>query len=447
MKILFIYPAMGVKEDYSVQNKKNTTKTRAIEPLTIATLSGLTPKEWDRSFFDDRIENIDYDHECDLVAITSETFTAKRAYEIAEGFRKKGKTIIMGGFHPSLCPEEAAQYADAIVIGEAEEIWAKVLLDFKKNKLEKFYNTERRSDLVGIRPDRSIFKDKKYFALSLVETGRGCKFDCEFCAVSLFFKKKFIRRPIDEIIDELKELKNKTIMFVDDNICADIQTAKKLFKALIPLKIKWVSQASINIVKDEELLDLMKQSGCLGLLIGFETIHKENLKTIGKYHNLDVDYNVAIKKLYKRKIKIYASFLMGYDQDNEQTIKDTLKFVIKNKFFIASFYQLTPFPGTRLYKRLIAEKRLLNEKWWLGGKNYLYGKVVYKPRLISAEKLSEACYEARKKFFSFNSIIIRARYNCDSPFSAFLYFATNFLTKKEVKERQWRKLGRKEFHG
>ena len=434
---------MGAKEDYRSKQKNKTTKSWAIEPLTISTMSGLTPKEWQRSFYDDRIEDINYDEECDLVAITAETFTVKRAYEIADRFRQRGKKIVMGGFHPSLCPEEASQHADAVVVGEAEKIWSQVLDDFKNNKLAKIYRAPKNLDLVGIKTDRSIFENKKYFSLSLVETGRGCVYDCEFCAVSLFFNKKFIRRPIDEIVAEIKGLKNKTIMFVDDNICADVSSAKELFKALIPLKIKWASQASVTIAKDDELLDLMKESGCFGLLIGFESLHKDNLKEIGKYHNLNSDYEEVTKKIYKRKLKFYASFLMGYDQDNQETVRQTLDFVIKNKFFLASFYQLTPFPGTRLYQRLAEENRLLYDKWWLGGQDYLYGKVVYKPKLISAEKLSTICYQARREFFGFKSIMKRASYNRNNIFFTILYFMVNFLTGKEVKERQWRKLGRK----
>jgi len=446
MKIIFIYPSMGEQEKYKFRKKGTEIKTWCLEPLTIATLNGLTPKKWQRKFYDDRIEDINFDEECDVVAITVETYTAKRAYEISERFRKSGKKVILGGFHPSILPNEASIYCDCVVIGEAEEIWKDILRDVENNALKKTYVSKNLCNLSGIKVDISIFVNKKYFPFTLIESGRGCPFSCDFCSVSVFFKHKFRRRPIEDIVAEIKQTKNKRFMFVDDNICADIATAKKLFKALIPLKINWASQASVNIIHDDELLDLMKKSGCIGLLIGFESINKDNIKVMNKNQNLHINYELLIKKLHDRNIRIYASFVIGYDYDDETTGKKTVDYAIKNKFFIANFYQLTPFPGTRLYDKLKKEKRLLYDEWWLNDK-YSYGDMVFKPKLLSHKKLSDMCFNSRKEFYSYKSIILRSlsRVNLKSIVGYVLFWIVNITTRKEAIKRQARKLGRGEF--
>ena len=438
---------MGEKENYLTKIKNGKIKTTSLEPLTIATLSGLTPGNWDRALFDDRIEDIDYNTDCNLVAITVETYTAKRSYEISKCFRKNGKKVIMGGFHPSIVPEESLKHADSILIGEAEEIWPKMLEDFENGKLQRIYESKSRVDLSKVNVDRSIYGNKKYFPFTLIESGRGCNFNCEFCSVSLFFNKKFIRRPIQDIINEIKQSGKRKFMFVDDNICGDIKSAKELFKALIPLKIHWASQASINITEDEEVLDLLKKSGCIGLLLGFESQNKDNLKQMNKSQNYNIDLDGVIGKLYKKGIKIYGSFIIGYDFDDETAVNETVKYAINKKVFIANFYQLTAMPGTALYKRLEDEKRLVFDKWWLDPA-YSYGDLVFKPAKLSAESLSDLCYKARTKFYSRRSIFQRAlnfRSNSKGLQSFIFYLAINFLTRKEAHKRQKRKLGREKL--
>lgn len=443
MKILFIFPSMSEKESYRVKKIGNTIKSSCLEPLSIATLNGLTPKEWDRKFFDDRIEDIDYDYDCDLVAISAETFTIKRAYEICLEFKKRGKKIILGGFHPSILPKESLKFCDSVLIGEAEDLWEQVLNDIKKNKLKKIYQSSNLPDLSKINVDRSIYTNKKYFPFNLIETSRGCNFNCDFCSVSKFYRNKFRRRPILKTIEEIKKTKNRKFVFVDDNICADIFSAKQFFKSLIPLKINWVGQASLDIVKDEELLLLIKKSGCIGLLIGFESIKNSNLQLMQKNHNKFIDYKFAINKLHSFGINIYASFIFGYDYDTPRVLKDTLDFSIDNKFAIINFTQLTPFPGTELYFRLKKEKRLIYDKWWLDP-NYSYGKIVYYPKNISPQLLYDLCLKYKKEFYSFNSILKRSfTKRIFNNFNVlFVYIITNILTRIEVNKRQTRFLGR-----
>ncbi len=445
MHILFIYPSMAEKETYRTKIRKGRIKTWSLEPLTIATLMGVTPAKHQASFFDDRIEDIDYETDCDLVAITCETFTAKRAYEIATTFRNKSKTVVMGGFHPSLCPDEALEYCHAVLIGEGEYLWPKILDDYENQKLEKVYRQKERVQPKDILTDKRIFNSKTYFPFSLIETGRGCCYTCEFCAVSEFFQHRYLRRPVESIVEEIQRSKHRQILFVDDNIVADVPSAKKLFRALIPLKIKWVCQTSVIIGKDTELLDLMKKSGCIGGLIGFESLNKENLVYMKKQQNLAIHkQDEIVDNIYRYKLKIYASFVIGYDADDSLSIKQTLDYALNKGFFIANFYQLTPFPGTELFERFKNEGRLLSEKWWLE-KDFIYGDVVFKPAKTTAAEMKALCEWAKERFYSYSSILkrgIQFKINRTGLFSLILFFMVNLLSRKEMYKRKNRKLGR-----
>lgn len=445
MHIVFIYPAMSEKENYRSIRFGKSIKSWSLEPLTIATLNGCTPGHYKTSFFDDRIENIDYDIDCDLVAITCETFTARRSYEIAAGFRKRDKKVAMGGFHPSLVPDETLEHCDAVLIGEGEYLWPQMIRDAEEGILKRKYIQEERIDPKDIRVDKSIFKGKKYLSVSLIETGRGCNYKCEFCAVTAFFKNCFMRRPIADIVAEVKRSKNKRILFVDDNITAHIPSSKTLFKALIPLGIQWFSQISISIAKDDELLQLMRDSGCAGGLFGFESLNRENIKHMKKPQNLQVfSQDELIEKIYSYGMKVYGSFILGYDEDEEKTVQKTLDYAVKKGFFIANFYQLTVFPGTDLYTRFQKEGKLHNPKWWLDP-GFRYGDIAYEPKKISSQELTRLCHMARIKFYSTRSILIRGlffRINRKTPSQLFFFFLVNFLTRTEVRKRQKRKLGR-----
>lgn len=431
-------PSVGKKEN------EPYVDSWKMEPLALATLAGLTPPDIEIDFFDDRIEAIDYNRETDLVALNVETYTAKRAYEISTRFRQLGKQVVLGGFHPTLVPKEAIEYADAVVIGEVEDIWTRVIEDSQKRKLQKYYKSDTRPVLNGVKPRREIFKHKQYLPISLVESGRGCKFSCNFCSISSFFNQSYVARPIQEIIREIESLNKRFIFLVDDNINVDRERSKEFFKALIPLRITWVSQASINIAEDEELLCLMKKSGCFGLLIGFESLNNNNLKQMGKEWNGGIEhYTKALKRLRGHGIGIYATFVFGYDDDDVDSFSNTLDFAIENKFLLAAFNHLVPFPGTPLYNQLKKEGRLLFDKWWLDSK-YRFGDVAFHPKQMSPEELSQGCMEARRKFYRFSSILRRfsdLKANCRNPYIAMQFLSLNFLSQKEVIKRQGLPLG------
>lgn len=441
MKVMFIMPCVGKKagEPY--------VKTWQMEPLAIAVLSALTPPDVEKVFYDDRLESIPYDEPTNLVAINVETYTARRAYQIGAEFRKRGVPVVMGGFHATLMPEETAEHADAVVIGAAEGLWEQVLEDVKNNNLGNIYEAGEDHDFKNILPDRSIYADKKYTDITLIETGRGCRFNCEFCSICRFFDNKYFPRPIKEVIREIKVTNKKIYFFIDDNIVVDKEHSKKLMKALIPLKIKWVGQVSIDISKDEEIVSLMRESGCIGVLIGFESLRTDNLMTMNKKVNTTIkDYEKALDVLRKYKMAVYATFLFGYDNDVEETFQQTLDFSLQQKFFFTAFNHLVPFPGTPLYDRLEKEKRLVFDKWWLN-REYRFGDVAFKPKTFSPDELSDMCLKYREKFYSFPSIFKRGidfKVNCASLLRFGIFWIQNFFSKKDVARRQGLPLGLRE---
>jgi radical SAM superfamily enzyme YgiQ (UPF0313 family) len=412
-----------------------------MEPLAPATLAGLTPRDRDThiGFYDDRTEDIPFDEPTDLVAMSVETYTAKRSYQIASEYRRRGVPVVMGGFHPTLVPEEVSEYAESIVIGEAERLWPEVLSDFRNGRLQRVYRQAARPPLVGLRPDRSIFAGKRYLPVGLIEAGRGCHFRCEFCAIQSYFSNTQTRRPADEIIEEIRRIKKPLIFFVDDNITSNMDQAKEFFRKLIPLKIRWVSQASINAAHDEEFLQLIKASGCQGLLIGFETLNPENLRKMHKsFNTMKGGYEKALENLRRHEIRLYVTFILGYDEDTGDTLKETLEFAQRHRFYIVAFNHLTPFPGTPLYERLQREGRLLYDKWWLAPE-YRYGMVPFAPRGMTAEEVKQRCIEARQKFYSFGSIFRRSLdfgVNSQNWFMWSHFFSINLLFRSEVLQRK-----------
>ena len=284
MKIAFIQPSIaGLRSSDSLQ------------PLGFAILSGLTPPEIEIIFFDERHEAINEDIDVDLVAITVETYTAARAYYISNIFRKRGIPVIMGGFHPTTMPNETAEHADSVVIGEAEELWTQIIADAQAGKLKQFYQQKLQSNLQGLPFKRDIFADKNYASIIPIQFGRGCKFRCDFCSINIFYGNNIRYRPISDVINEIKKTGQKNILFIDDNIFANPERAEKLFEALIPLKIHWSCQISIDIAHHPKLLDLMAKSGCITALIGFESLEKRNLDQMKKGWNIrNSDYNSHI---------------------------------------------------------------------------------------------------------------------------------------------------------
>ena len=444
MRLTLIHPCIGrrIGEKY--------IRTWQMEPLAPAVLAALTPPDVQIRFFDDRMEQIDYEQPTDLVAISVETYTAKRSYQIASEYRSRGVPVVMGGFHATLVPDEVAEHAECVVIGEAEAVWEKLIRDFETGHLAPLYRAGERPSLGGVQPDRSIFDGKRYLPLGLIEAGRGCHFRCEFCAIQAFFSSTQTRRPADDVCEEAKRMKKPLYFFVDDNITSNMDGAKELYRSLIPAKIRWVSQASINVAFDEEFLTLIKASGCQGLLIGIETLNVANLRQMHKsFNTMKGGYEAALANLRRHGIRLYVTFILGYDEDTIETIEEALAFARKHRFYIVAFNHLTPFPGTPLYERLKKEGRLLFDRWWLAD-DYRYGMVPYAPKKMTAEQVREGCVSARARFYGLRSILERSvdfRVNSRSLFMWLRFFTINWLIRREVTQRRDYPLGDEAFVG
>ncbi|MBW1723284.1 MAG: B12-binding domain-containing radical SAM protein [Deltaproteobacteria bacterium] len=372
--------------------------------LGLTTLAALTGEEWDISIIDENVTSLDSAPEADLVGITLMTPLAGRGYAIADRFREKGIPVVLGGIHPTMMEEEARSHADSIVLGEAEGVWPQVLADFKENRLRPFYRSGEHRDLADLPfPRRDLLDRKAYFFINTLQTTRGCPFDCEFCSVTSFYGRTYRIRPVQDVLDEMAGMERGFVFFVDDNIVGNPSYAKELFRALIPLRIKWFSQASLSIVRDPELLRLAGESGCKGLFIGFESLSQENLKAIGKSMNRAAEYRDAVRKIHDHGIGIQGSFIFGADEDDKSVFSDVLRFIERTHIEAALFSVLTPFPGTRIREWLRAQNRIIHNDW----EKYDMNHVVFKPRKMNPEELQAGLEWAYRKLYGYSSILKR----------------------------------------
>ena len=432
MKVTFVLPAIGKKPG------KKYLKSWLMEPLTIAVLNSLLPADCEREFYDDRIEGINYDTETDVVLLTVETYTAKRAYYISEQFRKRGRKVVMGGYHVTLMPEEALEHCDAIMVNNCGDNLKKLLSDLENGALQERYVGKPCIDYKIA--DRSIYKkqEKKYLPVSLVETGRGCYHNCEFCSIAKYYDSHYIHRDVQDIIAEMKACKHKLFFLVDDSIFSSKEFARELFKEIKKLKVTWTTQVTLDIAKDEETLRLMKESGCEMVLIGFESINSGNLKQMNKEWTARLgERDELIEKIHKVGISIYASFVFGFDEDTEESFIKTLEFSRKHEFFVIAFNHLLTFPNTPTYKEFQEQGRLICDKWWLQ-EGYTFGTISFIPKQVTAEELRALCRKYKKKFFKFGSIFSRG-FTCfkrtRKPLINFAYWYINILFHFEVDKR------------
>lgn len=372
--------------------------------LALTTVAALTDTRWSISIIDENTKPVDFCDLPDLVGMTLMTPLAKRGYEIADDFRKQGVSVVLGGIHPTMMKEEAKAHADAVVIGEAEGVWSEVLTDFERGKLRPFYEAADFCSLDKLLiPKRELLNKKAYFFVNTVQTTRGCPFDCEFCSVTSFYGRTYRVRPVEEIVNEIKAWKGGFVFFVDDNIAGIPSYAKRLFNALVPLQVKWFSQASLKIVKDKELLDLAQKSGCKGLFIGFESLSQKSLKAMGKSMNIVRDYRDAVKVIHDHGIGIQGSFIFGNDDDDQSVFSDVLRFIEKTRLEAALFSILTPFPGTKTQSALQRENRIIHYDW----DKYDMNHVVFRPKRMTPDQLQDGFDWAYRRLYGYRSMLTR----------------------------------------
>jgi radical SAM superfamily enzyme YgiQ (UPF0313 family) len=444
-RVTLVHPVVGRRV-----GMRGYIRTWKMQPIPPALIASLVPPEVERRFYDDRLEPIPSDEPTDLVAISVETYTARRAYQIASEFRRRGVPVVMGGFHATLCPDEVARYCDSIVIGEAEEVFPLLLDDYRHGRPEKVYRASGRPTLSAT-PDRSIFQGKRYLPIGLVEFARGCRFRCDFCAITAAFNAGQTHRPIDQVIAEVERVKRRgqMIFFIDDNITSTMSAAKELMRALIPLGIRWVSQSAINVAYDDEALQLMKRSGCQGVLVGFESLDPAVLGQMNKRFNLmHGGPAAALERFRAHGLRIYGTFIFGYDQESPASFPESVNFARQQGLFIAAFNHITPFPGTPLYRRLQEEGRLRYDAWWLDPR-YRYNEVPFEPANMSHQELSARCVEARREFYGWPSIMQRAAMpvNRRDPWMLVNFLAINAMHQVDVSGRNGLPLGDEGWRG
>ena len=380
-------------------------KSLRYAPLTLITLAALIPPELNAqvTLIDEGNEDTDLSLAADLIGISAITGTAPRAYELAAHFRGRGIPVVLGGVHPTLMPDEAARHADAVVAGYAEESWPQLLRDFVAGHMQPRYDQSPTLSLAGRpTPRRDLLNPRDYTITHTIEATRGCIHQCEFCVVPSAWGRPLLK-PVGEVIDEIRQMGARRLLFLDLNLIAEQAYAKELFRAMIPLKVRWGGLATTMVAWDEELLDLTARSGCQGLLIGFETLSADALKETRKGFNLRTDYLEVARRLHARGIAIQGTFVFGFDSHTEDSFGETVEFVMDAHIDLPRYSVLTPFPGTPLFAKLKRDGRILTEDWTL----YDGQHVVYQPARMNPDTLLRKTEWAWKTTYSYGSIARR----------------------------------------
>jgi len=410
-KLLLIEPA--VKMQYRTSKirvfEKIANKEYFKKPsLALGVIAGLTPPNWEIKIIQGPGDKFEYNDQPDLVGITAVTHTAKRGYEIATEFRKHGVKVIMGGIHPTILPEEALQHCDSVCVGEAESVWGDVIKDVESGQLRRIYKANSLLELTKYTsPRRDLMSKQKSSMFNpgvFIEASRGCPYNCDFCSVSNIHGRKIRYRSTDKLIKEIESIKGKKFFFVDNNIVANIQKAKELFRALIPLKIKWTGQATISIARDPALLKLAVESGCKGLLIGVESVTDDGLHKYNKNPGNFQELASALKVLKDHGIRVLAHMVFGNEFESANSMSESLRRLSQLDVVSASIGIMTPYPGTQLAKNLEKQGRILSRDWDL----YNINSLVFQPVNFTCIDFIEEIEKLRKQYFSYKAILSRA---------------------------------------
>jgi radical SAM superfamily enzyme YgiQ (UPF0313 family) len=385
-------------------------KALRYQPLTLTTLASLVPPEIpvELELFDEGIQEVPLDLDADLVGLTTITGTARRAYELADHFRRRGITVVLGGPHITLIPEDAQPHADAIVTGYAEDTWPQLLRDFVAGCLKPRYDQAPGLDLANRPfPRRELLPGRHYLTNNVFEATRGCVHNCDFCVVPAAWGRKPLQKPVSEVVADIQRHGARKLIFVDLNLIADRQYALRLFQALVPLPVQWYGLATVLLGDDPELLELAARSGCKGLLMGLESISPANLRQNHKGFNAPDKFFRLVEVLHEHGIALQGCFVFGLDHDEPDVFLKTAEFAVQARIDLPRFAIVTPFPNTALYKRLLAEGRILTRNWEL----YDGQHVVFRPARMSVDELQYGTEMAWKHAYSFRSIARRIRHS------------------------------------
>lgn len=380
-----------------------------LPPLGLLTIAASTPAEVDVAIVDEKVgDRIDLDADVDLVGISILAHSARRGYEIADQFRRNGRKVVLGGFHASLMWEEALGHADAVVVGEAEPVWKCVVEDARAGTLRRIYRSEGFQSLQHSPPPRiDLIGMHRYMVKNVIQVTRGCPFGCDFCSVSAYFGQTFRVKPVEQVLRELRSVREGDfVVFVDDNIVGKPGYAKDLFKALVPLRITWVSQGSLSIANDGDLLKLAAESGCWNLLVGIETVEAANTESVGRKIE-PARLEEQIRRIHEAGIGIAGSFMFGLDNDTPETFEKTSSFCTRNHIEVPSFNALNPTPGTSLFRRMNGEGRLRNNGYREYEDILFRRKLFYCPARMSEREFYEGFDRMCRKVFSYADILRR----------------------------------------
>ena len=392
------------------QRKDTISSPFKLQRVNLPLLAALTPPGHTITIVEEVFAPDDINQEVDLVGITVLTELALRAYHIGDTYRRKGVKVVMGGIHPTVLPDEALEHADAVVVGEAEGVWPRLVSEAASGQMQRIYRAGKMTDLQGLpKPRRDLLPGSRAQGVTPVpigvETSRGCPYDCEFCCIGQTLGQQYRVRPVQEVIAEIASIDSPHIFFVDDALGLNRKVAKKLFTEMIPLRRRWLAQGTVSLAEDLELLRLMERAGCLGLLIGFESVQKGTQREVNKIKNLKIDFYEAMRRFHGEGFGILGSFVFGFDYENKDVFEQTLEFIMRGRMDVVQLRILTPYPGTRLYKRLLSEGRLLVPDWWLRG--YPPDTLLFQPQGMTADELIGGYARLNRQAYSFGAMTKR----------------------------------------
>jgi radical SAM superfamily enzyme YgiQ (UPF0313 family) len=461
--LLLVSPTHRLKSGKLVKTTRYWTSG-----LTLPALKALTPREWDVRIVDELVQDVDLDSPCDVVGISAMGPQIARAYELADAFRARGKKVVLGGKWVSIAPHERSlAHADAIVVGEAETVWPRVLADLAAGRSDGIYRAERFVDLGGTKTraigSRSVttrhderidvFSKVDYRDLALIRWdrwqksplyrvyfhwplmfSRGCPHPCSYCAIQTFYERSYRTRDIDAVIEDVRRIKSlggKNLLFLDDNPIADVAAAKELFRRLIPEKIKWTSQCTIEIARDPELLDLAARSGCVALSIGLESDDQQVLDRLRKGFNKPSRYAEDFRRLREKGIQVIALMMLGMDGQDARVFDRTIERLESDGVSLVKLFTPAPYPGTRFHDEMSRAGRILDDDW----AGYDYGSLLIQPDGMTGAELRDGFDRAYKRFYGLPSIAKRMlRLPKRNPVEHAAYLVANLKTWRFLKQ-------------